>query len=257
MSQCSIEAVIFDMDGVITATASVHSRAWKQSFDEYLRLREKRDGEEFREFTHEGDYLPHVDGKPRYKGVADFLASRGIQIPFGDPSDEPSKETACGIGNRKNQLFNEIIDHGGAEVFESTVGFIKDLKKKGVRIGVASSSKNCETILVSTNLIDLFETRVDGVVSAELGLHGKPEADIFTVACDNLGCSYANSVVVEDAVSGVQAGRNGNFGLVLGIAREDNADELLANGADFVVTDISETSVEEVEELMAKGKRNE
>ncbi len=240
MHQYAFDAVVFDLDGVITGTASVHSAAWKQMFDEYLQRRGAEHGEPFREFTHVDDYLPFVDGKPRYKGVASFLESRGIDIPFGDPDDTPDMETACGLGNRKNELFNGIIASGGAEVFDTSVELIRDLRDRGIRIGVASSSKNCKTILESTGLLPLFETRVDGVVSAELGLHGKPEPDIFTVASDNLGVNYDRTVVVEDAVSGVQAGAAGNFGLVLGVAREGNARELRANGADIVVNDLGE-----------------
>nr|MDJ0925559.1 beta-phosphoglucomutase family hydrolase [Acidimicrobiia bacterium] len=240
MADRAFGAVVFDLDGVITATASVHSSAWKQMFDEYLRRREAEHGEPFREFTHAEDYLRYVDGKPRYKGVASFLESRGIDIPFGDPGDAAGQETVCGLGNRKNQLFNEIIERGGAEVFPTSVEFIKDLKRRDIRIGVASSSKNCKTILESVGLLDLFETRVDGVVSAELGLQGKPEPDIFTAASNNLGVPYDRTVVVEDAVSGVQAGAAGGFGLVLGIAREGNRRELLDNGADIVVEDLGE-----------------
>ena len=239
MDKHHFEAVIFDLDGVITKTALVHSTAWKEMFDNYLKLREEKYGEPFREFSHTEDYLPYVDGKPRYKGVASFLESRGIEIPFGDPSDSPEAETACGLGNRKNLTFNQILERDGVELYDSTLELIHDLKKEGIRIGVASSSKNCKAVLESAGLLDLIETRVDGVVSAELGLQGKPEPDIFTTACDNLGVEYAASVVVEDAVSGVQAGRKGNFGLVLGVAREDNSRELLANGADIAVDDIA------------------
>ena len=249
----NFKAVIFDLDGVITKTASVHSKAWKKMFDEYLKLREKRDNEIFKEFTHEADYLPYVDGKPRYKGVQSFLKSRGIEIEFGTPDDKPNLETACGLGNRKNELFNEIINQGGAEVFETSVKFIKDLIANGIRIGVASSSKNCKPILEAAGLLKYFETRVDGVVSAELGLNGKPEADIFTTAADNLGVSYNKSVIVEDAVSGVQAGRNGNFGLVLGVAREDNVKELRKHGADIVVNDLSEISIKKINSWFIKG----
>ena len=135
-----------------------------------------------------------------------FLQSRGINLPFGDPSDDPEKETICGLGNRKNQAFNEVLDRDGVEVYDSTVELIHRLKEEGIHIGVASSSKNCKGVLEAAGLIDLLETRVDGVVSAEIGLHGKPEPDIFTTAADNLGVPYDQAVVVEDAVSGVQAG---------------------------------------------------
>ena len=240
MANHPFDAVVFDLDGVITQTALVHSVAWKEMFDTFLRYREEKYGEPFREFSHQEDYLPYVDGKPRYKGVASFLESRGIDIPFGNPSDDVEMETACGLGNRKNVVFNDILDRDGVQLYESTVELIHELKKEGIRIGVASSSKNCKPVLESAGLLELFETRVDGVVSAELGLQGKPEPDIFTKACDNLGVEYSRSVIVEDAVSGVQAGRKGNFGLTLGIAREENVRELLINGADIVVEDIAE-----------------
>jgi beta-phosphoglucomutase family hydrolase len=226
--QPKFDAVIFDLDGVVTKTALVHASAWKKMFDEYLRSREERFGEHFREFTHAGDYLPFVDGKPRYKGVASFLESRGIELPFGDPGDSTDRETVCGLGNRKNIMFNQVLEEEGVEVYDSTVGILHGLKEAGVRIGVASSSKNCKQVLERAGLLELFETRVDGIVSAEIGLKGKPEPDIFTTACDNLEVAYHRSVVVEDAVSGVQAGRKGNFGLVLGVAREENTRELLA-----------------------------
>jgi len=250
------DAVIFDLDGVITQTAKVHGMAWKKMFDEFLFSRKKRFNEPFKEFTHEGDYLPFVDGKPRYKGVESFLESRGINIPFGDPEDSPDMETVCGLGNAKNEFFNKVLEKDGAEVFESSVSLIHELINNGVKIGVASSSKNCKPILESVNLIDLFETRIDGVISAELGLKGKPEPDIFTTACDNLGVDYHRAVVVEDAVSGVQAGLNGGFGLTLGIAREDNATELLINGADIVVEDLSEISIDTINEWFIKGLEN-
>ena len=240
MEKHNFQAVIFDLDGVITKTALVHSAAWQEMFNDYLRYRERAYGEIFKEFTHYDDYLPYVDGKPRYKGVASFLESRGITIPFGDPSDKTDRETICGLGNKKNEFFNDVLKRDGVEVYESTVALIRDLKKEGIRVGVASSSKNCRTVLERAGLSDLFETRVDGEVSAELGLKGKPEPDIFTTACDNIGVDYEQSVIVEDAVSGVEAGKRGNFGLVLGIAREDNNTELLRNGADIVVRDIAE-----------------
>ncbi len=236
----SFDAVIFDMDGVITKTALTHAAAWKKMFDEYLLKRETEHGEKFVEFTHAGDYLPYVDGKPRYKGVASFLESRGIDIPFGDPSDLPENETVCGLGNSKNNAFNDVLDKEGVEVYPSTVELINDLKKAGIKLGVASSSKNCKPVLERVDLLNVFEARVDGVVSAELGLHGKPEPDIFTTACDIVSAVYTKSIVVEDAVSGVQAGVKGNFGLTIGIAREDNVKELTEAGADIVVEDLEE-----------------
>jgi beta-phosphoglucomutase family hydrolase len=249
----AFDAVIFDLDGVITKTALVHSAAWKKMFNGYLRERETKYGEPFREFTLKDDYLPFVDGKPRFKGVESFLQSRGISIPYGDPSDEPGKETVCGIGNRKNIAFNEALKSDGVQVYETTLELIHRLKEEGVRIGVASSSKNCRQVLEIAGLLDLFETRVDGEVSAELGLKGKPEPDIFTVAADNLGVTYDRSVVVEDAVSGVEAGRKGNFGLVLGIAREGNEKELYANGADIVVKDLAEIGFEGIDHWFKQG----
>ena len=240
MQKYSFKAVIFDLDGVITQTALTHAEAWKNMFDDYLREREEKHGEPFREFTHTDDYLPFVDGKPRFKGVEAFLKSREIDIPHGSPDDSIEMETCCGLGNRKNEAFNEILQKEGAKVYDSTVRLIKELKEAGVRLGVASSSKNCKPVLESVDLLDYFETRVDGVVSAELGLQGKPEPDIFTVAADNLGIPYDLSVIVEDAVSGVQAGRKGNFGFVIGVARESNSFELRANGADLVVQDLEE-----------------
>jgi len=253
----SFDAVIFDMDGVITNTALVHSAAWKKVMDGYLKGREKKYREPFMEFTYANDYLSNIDGKPRYKGVASFLESRGIDIPFGNPEDPPGKETVCGLGNMKNQALHQIIkENGGVEVYESTIALIHALKKTGIRVGVASSSKNCVAILEATGLLDLFETRVCGLVSAELNLQGKPEPDIFTTACDNLGATYARAVVVEDAVSGVQAGAKGNFGLVLGIAREDNEQELRINGADIVVTDLQEIDIDGIERWFQKKDRS-
>lgn len=247
------EAVIFDMDGVITKTALTHAAAWKKMFDEYLKKREAEHGEKFVEFTHAGDYLPYVDGKPRYKGVADFLESRGIKIPYGDFTDSPGTETICGLGNRKNEAFNEVLELEGVEVYPSTVALLDELKKAGIKLGVASSSKNCKPVLERVNLLDVFDVRVDGVVSAELGLQGKPEPDIFTTACDVAGVNYANAIVVEDAVSGVQAGKKGSFGLTLGIARENNRKELEENGADFVVEDLEEIGgMEGLNELFSR-----
>jgi beta-phosphoglucomutase family hydrolase len=235
----AFSAVIFALDGVITKTAVTHAAAWKKTFDNYLRQREKEFGETFYPFTRK-DYLDYVDGKPRYKGVASFLASRGIEIPWGTPDDDPGEETVCGLGNHKNKAFNELLKKDGVEVYPSTLVLIKELKSAGIKLGVASSSKNCKAVLEAVDLQDTFGARVDGVVSAQWGLKGKPKPDIFVKACELLGTEPAMSVVVEDAVSGVQAGSKGGFGLTLGVARKGNIEELLKNGADSVVNDLEE-----------------
>lgn len=242
------------MDGVLTKTAAVHSLAWKRMFDEYLRDRENRHGEQFREFTHTGDYLVHVDGRPRHQGVAAFLQSRGIILPFGSPDDDEGSESICGLGNRKNALFNQIIATEGAALYDSTVSLIQDLLRQGIKVGLATSSKNSAVILQKTGTARFFEAVVDGLVSEKLGLKGKPEPDIFTTASANLGTPCARAIVIEDAVSGVQAGANGGFGLVIGVAREDNAAELREHGADLVVRDLSETSVGKIN-LLVRAKR--
>jgi len=252
MSNYHFDAVIFDLDGVITDTAATHSKAWKEMFDNFLHEHAEMHDHAFREFTHEEDYIPYVDGKPRYQGVASFLTSRGIELPFGDPNDAPEEESICGLGNRKNAVFNESIQTGNINVYQSTVDFIKELLVAGIRVGVASSSKNAKRVLEAVGLMDLIETRVDGVVSSELGLKGKPESDIFTTACDNLGVYYDRAVIVEDAISGVQAGQNGGFGLVIGVAREDNSLELKFNGADIVVEDIGEINIQKIEHWLTR-----
>jgi len=238
------EASVFDLDGIITKTAVLHSQAWKATFDEYLHLLEKRDGKLFKEFTYKDDYLPYVDGKPRYEGVKSFLESRDIHIPFGEALDKSANETCCGIGNRKNEFFREILEEKGPEIYPSTIMLIKEMKELSIRIGVASSSKNCEFIINSAHISDLFETRIDGVNAVSYGLKGKPEADIFIKAASNIGTHPDKTIVFEDATSGVLAGRNGAFGLVIGVAREDNILDLFENGADLVVNDLEELSME-------------
>lgn len=250
----SYTAVIFDLDGVVTKTAVAHAVSWKQMFDEYLRLREQRDGEPFKEFTIEEDYRHYVDGKPRYKGVQSFLESRGISLPLGGSGDAPEEETICGLGNNKNVKFAEILKTKGIEVYPSTVVLVKALKAQGIRVGVASSSKNCPFVLQSAGIEDLFETKVDGIVSAQLGLKGKPEGDIFIMAAQTIGVEPAESVVVEDAVSGVQAGVHGGFGLVIGVAREDNAKALKNSGADIVINDFEGITPETIEQWFKRKK---
>ncbi len=248
----AFDAVIFDLDGVITKTATVHSHAWKKMFDDYLKARSEKTDESFREFTQD-DYLAYVDGKPRYDGVKSFLKSRNINIPFGTPEDNPGIETVCGLGNKKNEAFNEVLRNEGVETYPATVSLMEKLKKHEIHVGVASSSKNCEAVLKAAGLEHLVETRVDGVVSAALKLNGKPAPDIFLMAAKNLGVKAHRAVVVEDAVSGVAAGKNGNFGLVLGVAREDNVAALKQNGADIVVFDLEEIDMGKINDWFKNG----
>lgn len=246
-SPWDFDAAIFDMDGVITETAAVHSLAWKRMFDEFLAAQAKKRGEaHFEEFTHAHDYLKYVDGKPRYQGVASFLESRGINLPAGSPDDPVDAETVAGLGNRKNQLFNHIIETSGVRVFASTLALIHDLREQGIKIGLATSSRNSALVLAKTALKPLFRTVVDGIVSEQLGLKGKPHPDIFVTASANLKVKPARAIVIEDAVSGVRAGAAGKFGLVVGVAREHNERELAENGADVVVRDLAEITVEEI-----------
>ncbi len=241
-----LKGVIFDLDGVVTGTAKIHSLAWESMFNAFLEEYSEANDEPFVPFDPTMDYLGYVDGKPRMEGVRSFLESREIELPFGEIDDVPEMPTICGLGNRKNEVFTEILIKEGPEVFQSTVDFIHELKSRGVRIGIASSSRNCKLILELAKLEDLFETRVDGEVSLELGLKGKPDPDIFTTAADNLGLHPHDCVVVEDAISGVQAGAAGNFGMVLGIAREIEGMRLREEGADVVVRDLGEITVDEV-----------
>ncbi len=242
VSKDKYDAVLFDLDGVITDTASVHSVAWKALFDEYLKYVAERDNVPFKPFEIEPDYRVYVDGKPRYDGVDSFLRSRGIELPWGDPSDGPDQETVCGLGNKKNALFNDTLKKQGADVFETSVQFVRDLKQAGIKVGIVSSSKNCTAVLESVGILDLFDVQVDGVVAAEENLPGKPDPDTYLAAARRVGASAERSVVVEDAISGVQAGRAGNFGLVIGVDRHDEAEALAENGADVVVKDIGEVS---------------
>ena len=248
----NFKGVIFDLDGVITGTAKIHSLAWEAMFNSFLKNYAEVNNEPYVPFDPSQDYLKYVDGKPRMEGVKSFLASRDIEIPYGELDDIPEQETVCGLGNRKNSLFTEILVKEGPEVFLSSVDFIKALKARGVRIGIASSSRNCKLILELAELEELFETRVDGEVSIELKLKGKPNPDIFITAAANLGLEPHECVVVEDAISGVQAGSRGNFGLVLGIAREIEGIKLKEQGADIVVRDLGEITIEEIERWFDK-----
>jgi beta-phosphoglucomutase family hydrolase len=234
------DAVLLDLDGVITDTANLHAACWKQMFDEYLQKRALETGEPFRPFELATDYRLYVDGKPRFDGVRDFLTSRGIQLPEGSQNDPPQAETVGGLGNRKNELVNNVIEEVGVEPYEGTVKLIHQLRHQGFKIAVVTSSQNCEAVLKAAKLDAFFEVRVDGNTIHAQHLAGKPAADTFLTAAHALGVDPTRAVVVEDALSGVEAGRNGNFGLVIGVARKGNAEELRHHGAHLVVNDLGE-----------------
>lgn len=230
----AFDAVLFDLDGVITESATLHRACWKQMFDEYLRRRAGERSEPFEPFTDE-DYKQFVDGKLRYDGVRSFLESRGIALPEGGPGDPASAETVCGLGNRKNALIVAMLEERGIDTYPDAVALLEWLRARGTPMAVVSASKNCAAMLEAAGLADLFETRVDGRVAAELGLPGKPAPDTFLEGARRLGVAPARAVVVEDAISGVQAGRAGGFGLVVGVDRTGDPEALAANGADLVV----------------------
>lgn len=232
------DAWLFDLDGVVTDTARVHAAAWKAMFDEYLKVVSGLEG--MAPFEVDPDYYRYVDGKPRYDGVDAFLRSRGIVLQWGTPEDPPSMETVCGLGNRKNTVFNEALRTRGVDVFTSSVAVIHELRSRGKSVAVVTSSKNCESVLAAAGIVSLFDARVDGNVAVERELAGKPAPDTFREAARMLGACPERAVVVEDAVSGVRAGRTGGFGLVVGVARDGNTEDFLRSGADLVVNDLAD-----------------
>jgi beta-phosphoglucomutase family hydrolase len=234
------DAVLLDLDGVITDTANLHAACWKQMFDEYLQKRATQRGEAVRPFDLATDYRLYVDGKPRFDGVRDFLTSRGIRLPEGSPDDSPQAETVGGLGNRKNNLVNKVIEDVGVEPYEGSVKLIHQLRHRGFKIAVVTSSENCEVVLRAARLDTFFEVRVDGHVIHAQRLAGKPAPDTFLLAARLLGVEPTRTVVIEDAISGIRAGVNGNFGLVIGVARKGNAEELKHHGAHLVVNDLGE-----------------
>lgn len=222
-------AVLFDLDGVITPTAAIHERAWAALFAPWG----------FESI----DYLTYVDGKPRYDGVRDFLASRDVHLPEGRPSDAPGDDTVCALGNRKNAMFNEMLNREGVEPYPGTMQLLELLDRSGVPQAIVSSSKNARSVLTAAGLQDRFPVVVDGLTALEASLAGKPDPAMFQHAASLLGVEAARSVVVEDATSGVAAGVSGRFALVLGVDRGGNTDALEAAGAHVVVADLSETLV--------------
>lgn len=242
VSARSYDAVVFDMDGVITDTAVVHRRAWKAMFDAYLREVAARTGDSPQPFE-ESDYLRYVDGRHRDDGVAGFLASRGIDLPRGTSDDPPERESVWGLANRKNAAFQQVLATDGVHAFPSSVALVRALQAHGIGTAIISASRNCQRVLEAAGIGDLFPVRVDGVELARLGLPGKPAPDVFLEAARRLGADPDRAVVVEDALAGVQAGRAGRFGLVIGVDRTGQRDELLADGADVVVSDLAEVGV--------------
>lgn len=234
------DAVLFDLDGVITDTARIHASCWQVMFDEFLEKWAARNGKRFQSFDLDTDYKLHVDGKPRYVGVGDFLESRGIVLPYGTPDDPPSAETVCGLGNRKNELFNDRLASTGVEAYPGTVAFLSQLRRMGIKSAVVTSSRNAQAVLEAAKVADLFDACVDDHVLVEKSLAGKPAPDCFLKAAEMLGVPPDRAVVIEDAISGVEAGARGGFGLVIGVARRGNRDELRARGAQCVVNDLAE-----------------
>jgi len=235
-----VTACLFDLDGVLTQTALVHNAAWKQTFDAFLRTRSEQHDQQFVPFDSGADYLRYVDGRPRADGVRTFLASRGIDLPEGAPDDGPDKETVNGIGNRKNELVLQKIKEGAVQVYDGSVAYLKAAQAAGLRRAVVSASANCKDVLVAAGIESYLEARVDGVVARERHLPGKPAPDTFLYGAELLGLEPAHCAVFEDAQAGVAAGRAGNFGLVIGVDRENQRQALLDNGADIVVSDLSE-----------------
>jgi beta-phosphoglucomutase family hydrolase len=237
-----ITACLFDMDGVLTQTASVHNAAWEETFNAYLRRRSAQTGEPFRPFDPHEDYTRYVDGRPRADGVRTFLASRGITLPEGTPDDPPEADTVNGIGNRKNAILVRRIREDGVQVYDGSVAYVHAAKQAGLACAVVSASANTPDVLKITKLGELMDAVDDGNVARERSLRGKPQPDTFAYAAELLGVRHDEAAVFEDAIAGVQAGRAGNFGYVVGVDRvgRNHADELRAGGADIVVQDLSE-----------------
>jgi beta-phosphoglucomutase family hydrolase len=235
-----IKGCLFDLDGVLTQTAKVHAAAWKSVFDEYLARRAASEGVPFDAFDPIDDYDAYVDGKPRTDGTRSFLASRGIVLAEGAADDPPGTETVAGLGNRKNEILLRMIHDDGVDAYEGSVRYVTAARDAGLRRAVVSSSTNCHDVLVAANIIDLFEAIVDGHVAEREHLEGKPAPDTFVAGAAALGVDVGACVVFEDALAGVEAGRSGNFGFVVGVDRVGQAEALKANGADVVVGDLAE-----------------
>ncbi|MFH8369431.1 beta-phosphoglucomutase family hydrolase [Streptomyces sp. NPDC018031] len=233
----TVTACLFDLDGVLTSTAVVHAAAWRETFDDFLR---RRDGPDFRPFDPVKDYDEYVDGRPRADGVRTFLASRDVTLPEGSADDPPDRETVHGLGNRKNELLLRRIRQDGVRAYPGSVRFLQAVRAAGLRTAVVSSSANCRDVVAAAGLEEYLEVRVDGVVARERGLPGKPRPDTFLEAARELGVSPDRAAVFEDALAGMDAGRAGHFGCVVGVDRTGQAEALRRHGADVVVRDLAE-----------------
>jgi alpha,alpha-trehalase len=256
MTSHPFTAAIFDLDGVITRTARLHARAWKQMFDELLERNARETGDDFRAFEIETDYREFVDGKPRYEGARSFLESRNIDLPMGDPEDPPGHDSVAALGNRKNQIFLELLEREGPRSFSDAVETLQEWRRDGIRTALITSSRNGRAILEAVGLTDQFDAIIDGVDAAEQGIKGKPEPDIFLEAARRLGVEAEHAIVLEDAVSGVQAGSAGDFGLVVGVDRVGQGDELREHGADIVVSDLRDLDLGDVNKSSADGPKS-
>ena len=234
------DAMLFDMDGVITRSAKGHGELWKVVFDDFLRDFSARHNLPFKQFDAGVDYHDFVDGKPRYDGVGSFLASRGIMIPFGEPTDDEKTETCCGIGNRKNKIYLEYMEQAGVPVFETSISFVRHVRSRAKKIAVVSASKNAEYVLRKADIFDLFDVIVSGREAAALSLAGKPAPHTYIKAMEFLDVRPERSMVFEDSVTGVQAAKTASVGLIVGIDRADDRSALLWHGANVVVNDLCE-----------------
>jgi beta-phosphoglucomutase family hydrolase len=240
----ALRSCLFDLDGVLVSTVASHAAAWKQTFDEFLRKRAERDGTAFVPFDLDRDYAQYVDGMKREDGVRTFLASRGITLPEGTPDDPPDAETMHGLGNRKNEALHATIEANGVDVYPGSVAFVRAARADGLATAVVSSSANAPWILEVAGMAELFDACIDGAYAAQHGVAGKPAPDMFLEGAKAVGTEPAACAVFEDALAGVEAGRAGGFGLVVGVDRRSDADALRAHGAGLVVTDLAELLVE-------------
>ena len=235
-----LDALIFDLDGVITRTAALHMKAWQQMFESYFQEYLEKNDRDIEPYKDKEDYLKYIDGKPRYDGVKSLLESRDINLDYGDSEDGPDKETICGLGNRKNKIFLDLMKQEGVHVFDDTINKIKKWRKRELKTAVISSSKNCKAVLETAEIENLFDIRVDGVTSEEMNIPGKPAPDIFLEAAKQLDTVPSKSAVFEDAIAGVKAGKAGNFKFVVGVARHSKEEDLYKNGANLVIKNFDE-----------------